>query len=996
MTERSWSRRLPAYAAAVLLLGPFAPVLSASGVGAQANVVPGASGYSPCEPGQQDIDLLVMMDASGSLNAPSGGLDPNGELRRTALRRFRGDLTSVLAKLPESDSGNVRVALWRFESDVEMIAPFRAPSASHPSDAQIDLSLGEQSGGGLSYRTNHTDYLRALGAVEQAFDTQGAPGACRLLLFFTDGVYDPLGKPSLEQADELREAVCGGLKWSFENAGIDTYSILLGDAFRHVAGDTASSGATAVEDEMLTASKQIMRALTGHDDSPLVRGLPYSDLFDCERWSDEQPADRAGSIIAIGDLGQLAVQLLEVAEVAARGLVEWNDCGVAQGSGRRSGPLPAGDYIDTIVAYPRDELVEAYKIVTADGETITRLGTGNRPLYLDSEVLDGLAPGWTLEFITDGVGGGIDVSCYAKQATGEIVGGVGEITDADGDPLDDVVRSTAGADSPPLSGVRITADAPLGLCELGPDVWPDERVSDWYCRDGSVVFELHPLQCQEHYELDKPLAYEFEPEFAEDLFGPGRVVQHVRIDVDGSARRLYDCLGAPLLTCGSTAAVAGDSEDARLAEVRAGPQHRAASVLIVEPDSHELPRSPLIGSTECRLFSPQDGEANVRATWRPDGVAGDLPGDLDWRFDGDFYGDEFGGIIDDGGMVLRLSPNGDPDGVVLRFVTTDELVNADWDIAGVIELVPSWDPGIGDPEIVAAAEAQMTAQRTTVRADRQYAARSNSAMAFWLTLLALIATFLVSYVFFCLALWSNASLPDPNRFWLYHTVLPVDRGAGSRLGFGRDAPATLATAGPESIRAKAAGRRRSRYSQWRGQRPQIGGDGIAVDLRRSPRFWLPGLLRSPWSEVSVDGWTVAASPKGRHPARRTAAASASAEFSALDVVGSPRHDVNGELVAPVWFARLRPRGTESPDPPDTRQLGLLLNEATVADEASGQAQKPTGAAGGLHRQVRAASADAGRNPEADRAGERGADDEPQPPRHSDRPPPRRRNGGSLL
>ena len=40
-----------------------------SHAGAQAT---GTDGYAPCEAGQ-NIDVLVMMDASGSLNAPSSG-----------------------------------------------------------------------------------------------------------------------------------------------------------------------------------------------------------------------------------------------------------------------------------------------------------------------------------------------------------------------------------------------------------------------------------------------------------------------------------------------------------------------------------------------------------------------------------------------------------------------------------------------------------------------------------------------------------------------------------------------------------------------------------------------------------------------------------------------------------------------------------------------------------------------------------------------------------
>lgn len=434
----------------VVALG--APVLVPVAAGAQQTGARDARGYSPCENGESDIDLLVMMDASGSLNSPGGGLDPDGSLRNRALGLFRADLTSVLRDLPQDSSTQVRVALWRFESSVRRIAPFGVPSADHPSDAQIEESLGDIDGGRLAYRRNHTDYIRALRAAEGAFRDESPPGACRLLLFFTDGLYDPLGRMTLEQADDLRDVICGQIKPSYLNAGIDVYSILLGDRFRQTRTDAAEAEIDEVEAEMLAASLQVMRALTGHGDSPLVRGLPAALGFDCERWSDETPGDRTGAIITIGDLDRLSVQLLEVAEVAARGLVEWTNCGVTPDGDTRSGPLPAGRYIESIVAYPRDSLIEAYRIVTADGRVVTGEGSWRAPLRLDGDDLEDLAAGWTIEFVTDGAGGGIDVACYARLASAETAVTSGEVADADGNEPPEVVRSPDGPDSAPQGG----------------------------------------------------------------------------------------------------------------------------------------------------------------------------------------------------------------------------------------------------------------------------------------------------------------------------------------------------------------------------------------------------------------------------------------------------------------------------------------------------------------------------------------------------------------
>lgn len=984
-------------AAVVALVGLSAvPMLDDTVASAQTGGDPGAGGYTPCESGQQDIDLLVMMDASGSLNAPASGIDSDGRLRRTALQRFREELTSLLQRLPPADAGSVRISLWRFESDVTRIAGFDQATGSHPSNAQIEASLGEPVGGGYSFRTNHTDYLQALRAAERAFLDEGTPGACRVLLFFSDGLYDPTGRPTLEQADELRNAVCRDLKLSYERAGINTFSILLGHAFRGVTGETEPEDADEVDAEMAEASKQILRALTGHAESPLVRGLPYSRRFECERWSDAQPDDRDGSIIAVDDLDSLAIQLLEVAETAARQLVEWRDCGIAPDSGGRSGPLPAGRYIETIVAYPRGSLIEGYEIVTADGQTIRGPGDFDRPLYLESDVLGDLEAGWTLEFLTDGGSGGIEVACYARRATPPTADVEGTVTDRDEQPLPDVVRSADGANSPPLEGVRIVAEAPPGLCEQGPEVWPDERVRDWYCRgDGTVVFELHSLECQQSYDLDKPLVYRFEPIYADGLFGPGEVSQQVRIEVAGSARSLYDCLGAPLLTCADGVGAAADASSAE-ARSDSDAARSALPTLVIEPDSHELPHTPLSGVTACRLYPPQDGVVRLRAHWRPDASVGDLPGELDWRFDGDHYGSEFEGVLDESARELRLGPGGSSEGVALRFVTTDELANADWRIAGVIELVPSWQTGVADPEINAVADEQMASQRTAVRADAAYVARSDSGLARWLTLLVLLASLLLSYVLFCLALASTFGLPDPRRFWWRHAVLGVERRTGSSYSFLSGAVPTLSAAPAEAIRSERAGSsRRPRFTQWHGPAPLPGADRISLVLRRSPRFWLTGLLRSPWSEVRSDGRAVAVRPKGRKRPRRSNSAASRAEFEHLLVVGTPRRDGDDNISAPVWVALPRAGHRSSPEQLDEREMADLLNDASQQSDA----ELDLGLRSELATDAGATSAPVGGvvprggqpHQHVDPEGPRGEKRPQATPSRPDRPPPRRRN-----
>lgn len=925
---------LTATAALLSVVALAAPILIVPAAGAQQPGAVDATGYSPCEEGESDIDLLVMMDASGSLNSPGSGLDPDGSQRRQALSRFRADLTSVLRDLPQDSSTRVRVSLWRFESSVRQIAPFDVPSASHPSNAQIEESLGDIDGGRLAYRRNHTDYLQALREAEGAFRAASPPGACRLLLFFTDGLYDPLGRMTLEQADELREEVCGRIKQNYLDADIDVYSILLGSRFLQSRTGPAEADVDEVETEMLAASLQIMRALTGHGDSPLVRGLPPALRFDCEHWSDEIPEDRTGAIITIEDLDRLSVQLLEVAEVAARGLVEWTNCGVAPDGGTRSGPLPAGRYIESIVAYPRDSLIDAYQIVTADGGILPGRGSRNAPLRLDSDDLEGLAAGWTIEFITDGAGGGIDVACYAKLASAETSVTSGTVTDADGNEPGEVVRSPDGPGSAPQTGYQIVADAPLDLCSNLPDVWPDERVRDAYCRqDRAIVFELHPLDCEAEYRFDKPLRLLYEPEYANSLFLPGQLSQEIRIDIDRELPIRYDCFGAPVLVCTPDGDPRADERTS--GDFDAGRGRVPELALSVAPDTRELPRERLRGDTDCRLYPPHVGEVEVSASWYPDSSTGAFPGEIDWRFRPDAYGDGSDGYLDASQRVLRLGPAEVSDGVPLLFETVDELDNGDWHITGVIELTPRWVTGFEDPQLEAQAQQIMAEQRVNVRADQEYTARANSAAALSLTLLLLILSALLSYILFCLALAATASLPDPNGFWLYSGLLPVEAGASGSFAFGDGARSALEAMQAERIEGVSSGRRNSRrWKTWRGQ-SIAGGSPLEIRLRRAWLFWLPGLLRESWSEVRVargSGDGLAARPVGRRVPRDRQAAGARAHFDVLEVVGSARRTGGDDWVAPVWLARPRHGPKSGVDQTDLGQLAMLLNETGDAGD----------------------------------------------------------------
>ena len=272
---------------------------SAQEVTAQAD----ASEFVPCQGHRGGgVDILFMMDQSGSLNGP-GGADPGGVQRTEALRRIR----DTLKREP-----NIRVALIGFDDDVDPIMQdFVPPSEDSPSDKQIRDSIGT---------SGDTNYTKALSAAVEAFkgiyQADDSGERCRVFVFFTDGIYDPIEGRNIntlfgseeDWAEDLVDKTCSsasqdsnGFKQQFDEMGVETYAVLLGDSFR--------AGLESDDDHkwyMATVSMQVIRALTGHGSSPLVGEVELDPR--CEGWRDHQ----TGEIITVADIDDLVNALIDV------------------------------------------------------------------------------------------------------------------------------------------------------------------------------------------------------------------------------------------------------------------------------------------------------------------------------------------------------------------------------------------------------------------------------------------------------------------------------------------------------------------------------------------------------------------------------------------------------------------------------------------------------------------------------------------------------------
>ena len=126
----------------------------------------------------------------------------------------------------------------------------------------------------------------------------------------------------------------------------------------------------------------------------------------------------------------------------------------------------------------------------------------------------------------------------------------GNVTDADGNETGRGCAQRRRSWLSATGGYQIIAESPLDLCDNLPDVWPDERVRDAYCRpDGTIVFELHPLDCDSEYRFDKPLQLVYEPTFADSPFLPDQLSQEIASTSTVSNRFGTTALARPLLVC---------------------------------------------------------------------------------------------------------------------------------------------------------------------------------------------------------------------------------------------------------------------------------------------------------------------------------------------------------------------------------------------------------------------------------------------------------------
>ena len=272
--------------------------------------------------GQQkngDVDVLLLLDNSKSLNATNNPSDPENKRYEAInlLLKALGDLT--ISESADGEALKLNFGLLSFGTNAKTLI-----SLTELTSANAE-SLGRQVENEvppiLDKQESTTNYIPALATALDEFGQRPSEN-CKILIWFTDGQFesreinrsDPdKASKRKDQAEELKSKVCGvdGFAERVRQLGINTFALVL---------------QPTKPDERLEASYGAMQAITGASTSMLPIQVQYG-IDDYE--------DMCGDIRTTPLLGE--VFLAEEAESIARlvGLID------PRGNGPSVGSCPA-------------------------------------------------------------------------------------------------------------------------------------------------------------------------------------------------------------------------------------------------------------------------------------------------------------------------------------------------------------------------------------------------------------------------------------------------------------------------------------------------------------------------------------------------------------------------------------------------------------------------------------------------------------------------------
>lgn len=268
------------------------------------------------------IDVVLLVDQSKSL-APRLSDNREGPRSDELLRQLSAGLGKVAEtlELVVDDGVSVSLGVIEFSTDTRISRPLsRFSNQTEMISVQREVTETDDLG-------NFTDYARALEAAAAMFQTSLTDADCRILVWFTDGVAEPIAYQSEDTnvrnndyvrrtVNELRSAVCGApgvvpIAGTLHRLGVVTYALMISDKVERwlTLEPESTDSLSASEAARFTASLDAMRAVTG-DREPELGGVSAPKISaECEPFlsSGNEGPQIAGQVVA--ESGKLAEYL---------------------------------------------------------------------------------------------------------------------------------------------------------------------------------------------------------------------------------------------------------------------------------------------------------------------------------------------------------------------------------------------------------------------------------------------------------------------------------------------------------------------------------------------------------------------------------------------------------------------------------------------------------------------------------------------------------------
>lgn len=344
-----------------------------------------------------EIDVLVLLDNSGSLDTTAKGstpTDPNGK-RFEALNEFIDNYSKL-------GSSGKNFGLISFAGSFNRVIPIEPISAQNADQVKSDIKskTGDAKG--------PTNYIKAFEQALKEFNKRPSEN-CKILIWFTDGAFNTSDRIEDGRIQEnidkdlrnLEDAFCAenGFASSIRSSFINTFVVFLGD------------GKDAEGQARIDASIDAMQVVTG-DMTPSLQGGSVRKVEGSLCNAEFDPINgHLGEVVSASEAKDLVGYLTDIVNIADGGKkVTIEECPV-QSETLESLPMPSGWFIDWVSVtswdgdLPSADSLELEVNINGDKKAFTDFfdqmndqGSSNILRFAIKEGKQGdLKPGWILE-----------------------------------------------------------------------------------------------------------------------------------------------------------------------------------------------------------------------------------------------------------------------------------------------------------------------------------------------------------------------------------------------------------------------------------------------------------------------------------------------------------------------------------------------------------------------------------------------------------------------